>query len=102
MNVEQGDAGLFYGIDPETPGAFVAGSTATETRKRVQAARLLLTEGRGKVDGHVLYTTELHGNPMLVPTPEWQTPSQLKETLLRLQHAAQQFYPEEIAKLASA
>ena len=82
--IERGDHGLFYLIDREERGIFIAASTWQEATELAALARNALVSGRGDVPKHVIHD-HVSGTKITVPTPDWMTPEQRQESVARLQ-----------------
>jgi hypothetical protein len=80
MNVlTQGDSGLWFLIDTEHPGVFIAAPDPDQALSIADAARRCLPIAE---DGVPLHTLHDHaaGARVTVPDPHWMTPAQMTET----------------------
>lgn len=86
LQVQAGTFGLFYIIDLETPGLFIAGRSEEEAAERASRAKRVLETGLGEVEGHDLWKTK-EDRLVFIPRSNWQTTAQAVETLDRLKIA---------------
>jgi hypothetical protein len=80
MNVlTQGDRGLWYLIDTEQPGLFIAAPDRDQALSIAKDARRCLAFTEQGVPLHTLHDHSC-GARLTVPDPHWMTPAQRAET----------------------
>ena len=84
LEVEHGEAGLFYAVDPEIPGLFVAAAYQDTVIALAQLAIIAMNERRNTpLPGHSIWSHPVTGKAFVLPNDGWQTRAQRHETAWR-------------------
>jgi len=84
LQVERGEAGLFYGVDPDIPGLFVAAVHRETVTVLAQLALTAMKQRRNSVlPGHSIWSHPVTGKAFILPNDAWQTRAQRRETAWR-------------------
>jgi hypothetical protein len=79
--IELGQHGLYYLTDTETPGVFIAATSATDASELAVLARRALPVG-ADIPGHIMHDHD-NGARITVPDPHPMTEKQRRETIGR-------------------